>query len=51
MYFGLKIVKDVPDDKLLGYFITVVVVSIVVQIIIGAITSGMFLTGIALSPL
>jgi len=49
MYFGLRIVKDVPEDKMVGYFITVVVVSIVVYVIIGAITSGMFLTGMAIS--
>jgi Yip1 domain len=51
MYFGLKIIKDVPEDKMVGYFITVVVVAIVVYMIIGAITSGVFLTGFAISAM
>ena len=49
MYWGLKSIKEVPEDKMVGYFITVIVVSIVISLIIGAITSGMFLTGMALS--
>ena len=49
MYYGLKIVKNVPEDKTTGYFITVVVVSIVVYLIIGGITSAMFLTGYAVT--
>jgi hypothetical protein len=49
MYFGLKIVKNVPDDKATGYFITVVVVSIVIYLIIGSITSALFLTSYAVS--
>lgn len=51
LYLGLKTVKDVPEDKILGYFITVLIVTIVVYLIIGAITSGMFLTGIAMSSM
>lgn len=49
MYNGLKIVKNVPDDKVTGYFITVVIVSIVIYLIIGSITSALFLTSYAVS--
>jgi len=51
MYMGLKSIKDVPEEKMVGYFITVLVVTIVVYLIVGAITSGMFLTGIAISAM
>ena len=43
--------KTVAWDDKLGYFITVVVVSIVVYLIIGGITSAMFLTSYAVSGL
>jgi hypothetical protein len=49
MYYGLKTIKDVPDDKMTGYFITVVAVSIVVYLIIGGVTSGIFITRYAIS--
>lgn len=49
MYWGLKIIKEVPENKMVGYFIAIIVVSIVISIIIGSITSGMFLTGMAIS--
>ncbi len=49
LYFGLKAVKDVPEEKMIGYFIAVVVVAIVIYMIVGAITSGVFLTGRAFS--
>jgi len=51
LYMGLKIVKDVPEEKMIGYFITVVIVSIIVYLIVGAITSGMFLSGLAISAI
>lgn len=35
MYLGLKIVKETPQDKLVGYFIVTIIVSIVVYFIIG----------------
>ena len=49
MYYGLKIVKNTPEDKTTGYFITVLVISIVVYLIIGGITSAMFITRYAIT--
>ena len=46
MYWGLKSIKEVPEDKMVGFFITVIVVSIVLSMIIGAITSGMVFSGV-----
>lgn len=40
LYLGLKIVKDTPQDKLVGYIIVVVIVMIVIYFIIGAITNA-----------
>jgi hypothetical protein len=37
MYMGLKRVKDVPDNKMVGYFVTLIVVSIIVYMITAAI--------------
>lgn len=51
MYMGLKRVKDVPQDKMLGYFITVIVVAIVVYLIIGAITSALIFSGYAMGAM
>jgi Yip1 domain len=45
LYIGMGIVKEVPKDKLLGYFIVLIIVSIVVYIIIGAIVSGIVFAG------
>ena len=43
MYLGLKIVKDTPQDKLVGYIIVVIIIAIVVYFVI-----GMIVTAIAL---
>lgn len=43
LYIGLKTVKEVPQDKMIGYFISVIVVTIIVYVIIGAITSSIFI--------
>ena len=43
LYLGLKTVKEVPQDKMIGYFISVIVVTIIVYVIIGAITSSIFI--------
>ncbi len=42
MYIGLKSVKQVPQEKMLGYFVVVILITIVVYIVIGAITSAVF---------
>ncbi|MEJ2617639.1 MAG: YIP1 family protein, partial [Ignavibacteriaceae bacterium] len=49
LYMGLKRVKTVPDDKMLGYFIVVIVVAIVLYFIIGAIVAGVAFGGIMMS--
>jgi hypothetical protein len=43
MYLGLKIVKETPQDKLLGYFILVIVIVIVIYFIIGWIVAAITL--------
>ncbi len=43
MYLGLKIVKDTPQDKLVGYLVVVIIIAIVVYFVI-----GMIVTAIAL---
>ncbi len=40
LYIGLKKVKLVPEDKLIGYFIITIIVSLVLYFIIGAIISS-----------
>jgi len=49
LYMGLKRVKSVPDDKMLGYFIVIIVVAIVLYFIIGAIIAGVAFGGIMMS--
>lgn len=51
MYMGLKRVKDVPQEKMLGYFITVIVITIVVYFIIIAITSAVIFSGYAIGAM
>ena len=43
MYLGLKIVKDTPQDKLVGYLVVVIIIAIIVYFVI-----GMIVTAIAL---
>ena len=43
MYLGLKIVKDTPQDKLVGYLVVVIIIAIVIYFVI-----GMIVTAIAL---
>lgn len=40
LYLGLKIVKNPPQDKLMGYFIVVLIVDIIVFFLIGFLTSA-----------
>ena len=39
LYFGLPVIKSVPKEKVVGYFIAIIVVTIIVYIIVGAIVS------------
>lgn len=45
LYLGLKIVKETPQDKLVGYFIVVIIVSIVVYFVIGMIVGAIAFGG------
>ncbi|MGB8317139.1 MAG: Yip1 family protein [Ignavibacteriaceae bacterium] len=49
LYMGLKRVKTVPDDKMVGYFVVIIVVAIVLYFIIGAIVAGVAFGGIMMS--
>lgn len=40
LYLGLKIVKDTPQDKLIGYVIVVIIVLAVLYFVIGKITTA-----------
>jgi hypothetical protein len=46
MYMGLQRVKNVPKDKMVGYFVVILIVAIVVYIIIGVIVSGIAFAGL-----
>jgi len=47
LYLGLKIVKEPPADKLIGYFVVALIVMVVVYFVIGLIVSSIALGGIA----
>lgn len=49
MYMGLQRVKDVPKDKMIGYFIVILIVAIVVYMIIAAIVGAIAFSGMAIS--
>jgi len=40
MYLGLKIVKDTPEDKLAGYLVVTILISIVIYVVIGFIVNA-----------
>jgi hypothetical protein len=40
LYLGLKIVKDTPQDKLVGYVVVTIIVLIVIYFIIGAVVTA-----------
>ena len=40
MYFGMKGIRKVPADKLVGYYVTVLVISIVLAVLVGIIVSA-----------
>ena len=43
MYLGLKIVKDTPQDKLIGYLVVVIIIAIVIYFVIGMIVAAIAL--------
>jgi len=45
LYLGLKIVKETPQDKLVGYFIVIIIVTIVVYFVIGMIVTAIAFGG------
>lgn len=49
LYMGLERVKSVPKEKMVGYFVVVLIAAILVYIVIGAIVSGIAFSGYALS--
>ena len=49
LYMGLKRVKTVPDDKMLGYFVVIIVVAMVLYFVIGAIVAGVAFSGLMMS--
>jgi hypothetical protein len=40
MYLGMKIVKEVPGDKLVGYFVVTIIAAVVVFFVVGMIVSA-----------
>jgi len=49
LYMGLQRVKDVPKEKMIGYFVVILVVAILVYVVIGAIVGGIVFSGYAFS--
>ncbi|HSP88743.1 MAG TPA: Yip1 family protein [Ignavibacteriaceae bacterium] len=43
MYMGLQKVKDVPQDKMVGYFVVIIIVAILVYFVMGLIVSSVAL--------
>ena len=41
--FGLRIVKDTPQDKLVGYLVVVIIIAIVIYFVIGLIVTAIAL--------
>ena len=50
LYMGLKRVKTVPDDKMIGYFVVIIVVAIILYFIIGAIIAAVAFSGLMMNP-
>jgi hypothetical protein len=51
LYLGLKIVKETPQDKLVGYVVVTIIVLIVIYFIIGAIVAAIALPKLGLEGL
>ena len=49
LYMGLQIVKVVPKEKMMGYFVVILIVAILVYVVIAAIIGGIVFSGYAFS--
>jgi len=49
LYMGLQKVKDVPKEKMVGYFVVILIIAILVYVVIGAIIGGIVFSGYAFS--
>ena len=49
MYMGLQKVKDVPQDKIVVYFVVIIIVAIIVFFVMGAIVSSIAFSGYMMS--
>ena len=45
LYMGLKRVKMVPEDKMIGYFVVTIIVALVLYFVIGAIIGSVIFSG------
>lgn len=46
LFMGLKTVKEVPKEKMVGYFILVLIISVVVMVLVGTIASAIAFAGL-----
>jgi t-SNARE complex subunit (syntaxin) len=46
---GLERVKSVPKDKMVGYFVVVLIAAILVYFVIGAVVGGIAFSSVALT--
>ena len=51
LYLGLKIVKDTPQDKLVGYLVVTILISIVVYVIISSVVNAIAAPSLGLEGL
>lgn len=49
LYMGLERVKSVPKEKMVGYFVVVLIAAILVYVIVGAIVGGIAFSSVAFS--
>lgn len=49
LYMGLERVKSVPKEKMVGYFVVVLIAAILVYVVIGAIVGGIAFSSVALT--
>ena len=49
LYMGLERVKSVPKEKMVGYFVVVLIAAILVYVIVGAIVGGIAFSSVALT--
>ena len=51
LYKGLQIVKDVPQNKMIGYFVAVIIASLIVYAVTGAIITRIAFGGRSMLPM